>query len=900
MSGYDVYGQHGGAVASTDATVSGDAKLAGDLGGFTEFFLEGYVRSRPNVSTRAVRLVELSSLPSRDAELEEMLRRFPVSQWRREFARYNKMVVDPNTGMLTVVRRVPGLTADPLVTLGKEEAAAAIRSAAKARRSLASADEKRKTAVKPKQYLLAQVLEDTAVQAKYGLSEAYTQLLRRQAAVDSGQACRQVQEMLRDGGFDCVVQPGQYSDSVKASRNMLVRAAESLGKQISIDLIVIGNEVFCEGKLSYDESAGAGEWTVRGPSWRTPEIIAVSRLVFTHGVTVVNQLFELHMARCGVRLIDGELAGLPIGSVTPCYGPVVSGISGCDGSTLSGDYQRACERVVSVVQADKVVGTAVRYTSEHVLVNWHVIEQVEDDGRMSISLGGGRVLAEPCEGAGYDLWLAKHENIAFEPWLRRGAVVGEKARMVYRTLCGSEVSDVVTVLRIDSGSVVTTMAPQARVGLSGAALVAERDGALLAVFHGYTYDKCVFAVVTGRAAENPEVHDMRKKRLVQTTTEADELYMSFSDRGMEGTIKRVFAAMVPLYQSGVHVGVAVNHAGRSYTTLNPYVWDLATSSGDRLGFVETRPDLYTTTMLQATSLDNVRKPVVDEQVCVLATDVNGPYFSQVLTVHRTVDNEFWLGGIPASAFVFQGGLVVAISDGVVLGQYVMQEASANLARCVTLAQHIVPVLPAEVVVLGEIFPGLNVPAWDPGVLSDITQLEPVALSRYCETGRVALRNALTLQLARQRDESLLPLVGPCVGDDTWLVNFVFTSGLTRILGTRAVGATVGKVAEAFLAIMGLAAVSERADVFADLVASLKAADAVRRPGSDGGSSMSPTDSVRYSGQRPLSWGGTVGSTPRVQFATGELVRVVRTPSPGMREVKPIENLSTGGVSEGCG
>lgn len=860
-------------VVETVVPLTEEQRVRGDLAGYYDQVVEGYVKTRPVLSGGASEALRWAAMQPHDVLLRTMLDEIGTEEWRRAYMAHNKLVVDSVTGVSTVVSRIPNVTVAPFVQGDKAGAQEALKLAGGLRRNLGG-EKKKKEEPRVRRYMLLQLLEDVDLQISLGLRPKFVELVCRQAAVDVGVACSLMQKALKDNQVDAVVQPGGYSKSLKHARASILQAQEGTrGTPVSLDIVVTGEKALCQGGRQVN---GVFDWLVSGPLWRTHEVVAIARLASVKGSVVVNQLLEGAMLVCGIELIQQTVDGLPIGSVVACSGPLMAGCSGSDGNLLAQCVRDAATRVLPVVRGGCVIGNSVQMSSVSSLVNAHVFESdgggSDSSGPLRLGTGASGVLASLVQSVGYDLWLTSHSELGavHEPWLRRAAQVSEYGRLVYSGLKGVEFSELVKVLYAESGSLITSRVQQARGGMSGAAFVAERDGALLGVFHGYTYDKCVFSVLVGDVGLESDAEVVRQS-VVATNSHSDELYESLRDRGLVGVVNVVAAVMEPVYaQTGAVVEQVANavalSVGSVYTTVNPDVWSLQDASGKSYAFQVNGVDRYVAqdNAPVGVSVGLVRKPIVGEQVTVMGKDGDGPYFSQVLRVGRVErgGERFWLDGLPSGSFVFAGGVVLALADAAVLGQFVMKEGGAEMSRCVVVAdpQGMGTETPS-VVAVQTVFPMLHPAAWDVAALDGVVALDPVVLAQYTEIGRSSLKSALMLQLARQRDDARLTAVHSCVHDSVWLMGLAVEGGFVGVLNSAGVfsmqGISQGKVVEVFLSLLGLAAVNEVSENFQAFISTTGLVDRVTRgPTPNQLSAVASRDlSPVFTGVRPLSWSG---------------------------------------------
>lgn len=842
----------------------------GAVGGFDVDSVEGRFRARPVVSRAAYDDHYWSSLEGRTAEFEAMMTNFADEGWREEYRRYNKLVVDPVSGSSAIVTKVPGLVRAEAGNFDTEAHVQALSDVDRARSAMAQARLRGLTAAKQKvkTYTLSQLFDDLDVRVSLDLTQEFVDILGRQAVSDPSAACRLAQRVIKEKGTDVVVTAGGFAKSLRAARSSILQAAEkTLGADsVVLDMVAAGDQVMCQGGEMLD---GVPAWYVKGPAWRAHEVVAIARLSTLRGSVVVNQLLERQMLVCGIILQQQHGEGLPVSDIVLCSGPLEKGISGQIGSGFPTSLKEAAMRVLPVMSAGCVIASSVRLTETASVVNWHVVDNMDGEFDQSVYLGrAGQtqpVTMSYC--AGFDLWVADHASFGtMSPWLRRAAVVGETARLVYAGLQGSEFSDSVEVVFLDKGTVVTTLPSQVRGGVSGAALVAESDGALLGVLYGHTYDKCVCAVLQTQV-DHPVTASVAEAQIVGVTTGSDELYDGFRRRGLASLVNAVSDAITPLYVSGKHVAssVVVRPMVAS-TTANPQLFSFDGTTGERVVYRPVGTDRFEARCSPESCMVGLqRDAIVGEQVCVLSKDSDGTFTSKVLVVSRVESGSsgrFWLDGLPSAGvgLEFTGGAVLALCDAAVLGQFVMREGGTELSRCVSCYdQGSMRETPAAVLAVQKAFVDLHPVAWDVDALDRLVKLEGTVLAQYSGVGRHSLRAALMLQLARQRDDRRLSQLATYLDNPSWVLDCALRSGFANIVSVLAGGVgsrhrmSTGKLVEVFYSVLGMAAVFEDDHLFQEFVAALGFGDAigVHQLVGVGMGDFSPIEPP----VRPLSWAG---------------------------------------------
>jgi hypothetical protein len=779
--------------------------------------------ARRNVGTYSADFVRQAAMTGDSHELLRLTQKFRP-EWREAYARYNKVIgVRPN-GLAIVVPNVEGVTAVPLAKMGEEGMQALDRSNEVSLRIDARGRRTRGTDKKRKVYHLQSVLSDPDVLTKFGLSDADAQILKRTAVADPVVAAKNLEQLLRHAGHHCVVTPGDYGRGVKAARARLHRALESTYvTPHEVIVQVFGDKAVCEHPHSEGERP---QWSVSGPVVATPEIIVVARLAIAQGYTTVRSLFERDLVTCRVTLASegyDPLAGMEyhVGE------QVVGGIGGSDGSGFGFHVRAAATRLLPLAMQGRIVATAVRVTESSAYANWHVLERRDEDN-VIYAVGPDyypRVDIECHHEVAADLWDVRHPSLplAEGTWLVRDADVGEKAVLVYATAFGCEFSDVVEVRRSETGTVVTTKPPQARAGVSGAALVALDDGALLGVYRGASLEHCSCATISIDYSRPMEVDDARVA--ASPTTPVDVVWDTLKGRGVASRVEKALDSLQPLYVSGSHVGYAATYGQFLYTTLDGEAWELCDASGKRMGFTRASDMFRVDAPVTTTGLVAVRLPRLQEQAFVVARDAAGGYFSHVTSVARLSSDGrgFWLASDPhqgqTEPLVFAGALVIAESDGYVLGQYdtTVRLASSRMSKCLSLIHKTTKTqLSQEESFNSLAAPHVMVELWEESSVHALMNGDQSVLARFADVGQSAVMAAVLAQNTRDGDVGSRDAAITAVSDSGWVlaraVDCRFAAQVRPVSGLLANVRRAEHSVRTFRAFLGMVVVYQGAEV----------------------------------------------------------------------------------------
>jgi len=155
-------------------------------------------------------------------------------------------------------------------------------------------------------------------------------------------------------------------------------------------------------------------------------------------------------------------------------------------------------------------------------------------------------------------------------------------------------------------------------------------------------------------------------------------------------------------------------------------------------------------------MPQVRRPQLQEKVCVVVAASDGPYMSEQTVVRQLSmgGRAFFLDLTQGNLFSLCGGLVVSVADGAVLGVFCRDTtvpAMSVLSMCVT-----VPVAVEEpvdpVAVLEKALPMLHVSSWDRALVAEACRHSSMSWEGTCNKalalrGDARLRSLLYERLA---------------------------------------------------------------------------------------------------------------------------------------------------------
>lgn len=330
-------------------------------------------------------------------------------------------------------------------------------------------------------------------------------------------------------------------------------------------------------------------------------------------------------------------------------------------------------------------------------------------------------------------------------------------------------SDPVRVLSVGYDVLAVEKNGWMRPGVSGAAVVALRDMALVGLYDGPSLRKALVAAFTpSMYTDVCTLSDVGSESYVVSPGQARSVYSGLRNRGLGKVADTAMAAVVPLYSGTVHVGMGFLSGDTLYTLCDPDVAPLAReASGQPLVFSRgPGPYFHAYAPGSGGALPAVvRKPAYGEGVFVIGKDADGDYYSnsKARVIHIGADAQFFQvspleleGALPLS-----GGLVVALADAAVVGcfagvKHTISRGEVGLCQAFPELKPMSPASERPEVGLMKVFPFLRPGAWSPGVAkAALTHascgVEPGAptMAALAMVGDSAIRTALWVRLMEQ-------------------------------------------------------------------------------------------------------------------------------------------------------
>lgn len=429
--------------------------------------------------------------------------------------------------------------------------------------------------------------------------------------------------------------------------------------------------------------------------------------------TVLSPTYELHM---------GPQESLPVASSV-----AADQILSSDGRAKLLSMRRSMEPVF--VDGEQVA-CAVRIAGSRVLINSHV---VNSDAVVEVR----SALVYPQRMVSKDLWIAKTSEVVHQmDWTLRSPVVGESVVICYLRGDKLQYTAPVSVRSTDGSVIVLSLTSDMRSGMSGAAVVAVHDMALLGVYSGAGAQQAVAAAFTPEHYTDLCTADAASEvsRSEAGSEIDDSLYRTMRSRGLGKLVDSAIESMAPIYDGMVHVGMGYQIGAEFRTTCD--MAEPLTVGIDRKNVVFSEPvsgvfSYQGSSVVAGTAGPSVYRAVqYGEKVFVVGRDDQGPYISRSSTVRHigVASKSFFLAQMSDVGHLpLCGGLVVSQVDGAVVGQF--QSVSSSMAmgeavKCVSIhpALSQSPVVDTSDTVvdwLSRTFPMINPAAWPARLVEEV-------------------------------------------------------------------------------------------------------------------------------------------------------------------------------------
>lgn len=700
-----------------------------------------------------------------------------------------------------------------------------------------------------KRYSLVQVITDPEVQIKFDLGESQMNTIRAMAVAAPDAAAARASKAMREARPDLqpAVSAGSYSRSWKWARSSVrENTAKFTAIAVTVEASIIGEDLLVYGDSQGDEP----RWFVSGPLCVAEEIYMIHKAVASADTSSVMVALGPELTILGIDISNGVKYECPTieyhvgdGSETlPSRSSdyTMGQLTGFGRSTIEGMRTR----VAGVTYDGKHVASAVRISSRYALVNTHVLDLGD------VLLDGKPMMRD--HELTKDMWLVRSKGEDAVSWPLREAITHEQVVVCYQGAQGRVVcTSPMVVFAADTSSISMSRSSELVPGMSGGAIVAVRDMALLGIYEGAGPGQAVGSVFSPRmfADVNSGASALLVSPREEVTADTDEITHRMRGRGLGAYLEAAIKSIHTLYTGKVVMGMAVGLGDKLVTSCDPdiYPFSLAANGGPVV-FTEREGFLVYGAHQGAGAPRVTRRASYYERVVIIGVDGIGPYYSPELrVVHVGVNGKnFSLEGMNETDLMFQGGLVLALTDAAVLGIYVKKNHNKALGTCEFCVAYPEVERPRSSMEMDEaelaaevarVFPTLHPGVWKTGLLEEVfthssCQKYEVSkrvfnggMSPLAFVGDAVLRARLGVQLR----ESGAPTSSwarrvQAVQSNTALAGFFERTGLTnkiRMGGGTAAPIPGSKIhADCLEALAGAVYMSEPQDVFyafADLV-----------------------------------------------------------------------------------
>jgi hypothetical protein len=587
------------------------------------------------------------------------------------------------------------------------------------------------TAVK-KVFRLTQVLTDASVQKKFSLTSEVLRALKAMAIVKPDDAARQAVKLMRKArpDIEVIVSAEGYSRSRRAAKEAVAEFCSRFPKvSVTDECTIIGTDLFM-----YGPGQARDEWHVSGPLIHAPEVALAHRAVEVCGGSAVMFALgpEFVTLRIDIALRNKYLCPDVEYHVGDMFTELPAGSSPTTTALLSSEgHQRVRAlraAVAEVTENGVLVASCVRVSDKYYIVGSHVLEgtNLKVDGQPLRAL---KTVAP-------DLWLVEAHGPSAPVWALREAREGERVMVCYRGPSG-ELQYTSPLSVLTTGPLALTLSTSAELskGMSGGAVVALDDLALLGVYEGTGRQQALALVFSPTMFA--DVHSV-SGHTVESRVDGLGVLQRLRDRGLGPLVDATLTAVQPLYSGVRHVGHAFGVGSKCFTTCNPDLTSLSLEPGGQPLLFAAQGFLYVADVRLPAVPIVVRKPNYFEKVVVVGKDAEGPYYSSVSrVVHVGVgSSNFSLESLDGDTELpFDGGLVMSLVDGAVLGTRVKQSVSVGFGAvefCVAMPREQLDVGSDKsrwVEALKSNFPMLRPSLWSDGVLEEVFKHESVQVYR---------------------------------------------------------------------------------------------------------------------------------------------------------------------------
>lgn len=655
---------------------------------------------------------------------------------------------------------------------------------------------------KVKMYSLTQVLMDSYIRTKYDIPQKLIVSAGQLALTSPADAAATLQEFIqfrsKGSDVDIRVSAGAYaSGSAGAVRDIRMMAKKAPALQAGTPCRVIGERFF-----AFADDTSETIWHVRGPLNRADTVMDVFRLAMTVGRHEAIHMFAQETAILGIDIFIGNDVVSPSiinHSAAPDDYRYLndSGVEEMLSPLAAQRFELLKVNVLSLDDGAVHRASSLRLSENVVLSTQHVYAELVNPVVQGVTLGVKQVI-------GGDLWAFKHGGF-YSRWSFREPVIGELACVMFHNGEKVALSASFKVASCDGSLIISEHSDGVYPGMSGGAVVALSDMALLGVHRGAMLTKLRATRVT--EATYFDVCDFVTESNAESDVPLDnvaKISQLLVSRSLASVFQELVSSVTAVYDSGRRVGSALSVDGSLVTAVAPGFYEVDKVSG-LVEFVDRGGGLLTVSRSGCVvpSVSRCRSPQAGESVVLLGLDGSQLLLSDELRVSHVGPYARNFVVTPADGLEagMVGSVAVSLYDGCVLGIMVKEVSQGVFCMGVNAGGD--EVRPSAAEEVARVFPKFTVSAWDQGLLSKAFDVaEAVDLA---DLGKAELR----VRFKRK-------LLGLAVPHAQW------SSRLASVASEAALAKCVDDIGLVSSMVVhnenGVASVADRATVMAALVA----------------------------------------------------------------------------------
>lgn len=595
-------------------------------------------------------------------------------------------------------------------------------------------------------YQLEAVLLDEGIQRKFHISRQMLARARAIAVDDAVEAASMLQKHVRTfADFNmATVSPGNYGYTWKTARESLKHYASKFPMvSVNTEALFCGDRIFI-----YSENKDE-RWRVSGSERVAWLVRLVHRIVSATSPEEANFYLNKELSLldiCVVVDLDALSPNLKhhaSSHLDLSEGKTLNQISSLT-TNMRMKLAALCSKNLALVDIDRTpCATAVRVSNRHSVTCEHVLLEGSSMSINGASANERYSLAE-------DLIVAR-VNGQYEPWHLREPRRDESVIVCYRRFDEIQCAGPFTICDFSAFTINFTNSEQLKPGMSGGALIALSDLALLGIHSGAS-------AYSGLGLRYSVDLSARMWSFDDTLSEVDTVHINTYEplalmrtRGLNSNCRLCAASLNAVVSEGRHVGNALNVKMGLCAAPKLIHGVLQALPSVKVGLSSS--DTCGIDYFEAAGIDTVvpqafRRPIFGEHVLLMGKSLSGqPYVTNTdVKVTQTYDScNFQVSGVDyQNSELLLGCAVLAVKDGAVLGMVVSQNPSPDeaitqtTAECSFVSGEIEDAYIKPMNELSKVFPNLNVSSWFSQSCQEMEQLREDTLDEIYDYSRELL------------------------------------------------------------------------------------------------------------------------------------------------------------------